>query len=58
MDREEGERRGDLSESSAMPGSIPSMAVKKKQSIIPPSQGPLSTCTIESQRVGNRSEGG
>ncbi|CAJ1074492.1 ensconsin-like isoform X1 [Xyrichtys novacula] len=31
-----------------MPGSIPSMAVQKK-SVIPPSQGPLSTRTIESQ---------
>ncbi|KAM4540245.1 ensconsin isoform 1-T1 [Fundulus diaphanus] len=39
-----------------MPGSIPSMAVQKK-SVIPPPQGPLSTCTIKSQRVGNRSEG-
>nr|XP_019962586.1 PREDICTED: ensconsin-like isoform X3 [Paralichthys olivaceus] len=36
-----------------MPGSIPSMAVQKKQSGIPPSQGPLSTRTIESQRKGN-----
>ncbi|KAM4723685.1 uncharacterized protein map7a isoform 4-T4 [Anableps anableps] len=40
-----------------MPGSIPSMAVQKKQSVIPPSQGPLSTCTIERQRVGSRCEG-
>ncbi|XP_041828379.1 ensconsin isoform X2 [Melanotaenia boesemani] len=39
-----------------MPGLIPSMAVQKKQSAIPPSQGPLSTRTIASQRVGNRSE--
>ncbi|KAK2826547.1 hypothetical protein Q5P01_020761 [Channa striata] len=29
------------------------MAVQKKQSVIPPSQGPLSTRTIESQRKGN-----
>ncbi|XP_035023082.1 ensconsin isoform X1 [Hippoglossus stenolepis] len=36
-----------------MPGSIPSMAVQKKQSGIPPSQGPLSTRTIESQGKGN-----
>ncbi|XP_026195203.1 ensconsin isoform X2 [Anabas testudineus] len=36
-----------------MPGSIRSMAVQKKQSVIPPSQGPLSTRTIESQRRGN-----
>ncbi|XP_036006756.1 ensconsin isoform X1 [Fundulus heteroclitus] len=40
-----------------MPGSIPSMAVQKKKSVIPPPQGPLSTCTIKSQRVGNKSEG-
>ncbi|XP_047201778.1 ensconsin isoform X2 [Girardinichthys multiradiatus] len=40
-----------------MPGSIPSMAVQKKQNVLPPSQGPLSTCTFESRRVGNRSEG-
>ncbi|XP_017277027.1 ensconsin isoform X3 [Kryptolebias marmoratus] len=40
-----------------MPGSVPSMAVQKKQGVIPPSQGPLSTRTIESQRVGNRSDG-
>ncbi|CAG5866706.1 unnamed protein product [Menidia menidia] len=39
-----------------MPGSVPSMAVQKKQSVIPPSQGPLSTRTIKSQRVGNRLE--
>ncbi|XP_055361957.1 MAP7 domain-containing protein 2 isoform X2 [Betta splendens] len=39
-----------------MPGSKPSMAVKKKQSAIPPSQGPLSTRTIQSQRGGNRAE--
>ncbi|KAM6912223.1 ensconsin [Xenentodon cancila] len=32
------------------------MAVQKKQSVTPPSQGPLSTRTIESQRVGNRPE--
>nr|XP_020483514.1 ensconsin-like isoform X1 [Labrus bergylta]XP_020483521.1 ensconsin-like isoform X1 [Labrus bergylta] len=40
-----------------MPGSIPSMAVQKK-SVIPPSQGPLSTRTIEkgSQKKGNASE--
>ncbi|CAK6966001.1 ensconsin-like [Scomber scombrus] len=36
-----------------MPGSIPSMAVQKKQSVIPPSQGPLSQHIIESQRKGN-----
>eukprot|EP00064_Thunnus_orientalis_P012953 superscaffoldBa00002049_g12989 len=36
-----------------MPGSIPSMAVQKKQSVIPPSQGPLSKHAIESQRKGN-----
>ncbi|XP_062253333.1 ensconsin-like isoform X1 [Platichthys flesus] len=36
-----------------MPGSIPSMAVQKKQSGIPPSQGPLSTRTIERQGKGN-----
>uniref|UniRef100_A0A3P8SM35 Microtubule-associated protein 7a n=1 Tax=Amphiprion percula TaxID=161767 RepID=A0A3P8SM35_AMPPE len=41
-----------------MPGSIPSMAVQKKQSVIPPSQGPLSTRTIQSQRKGNRAENG
>ncbi|XP_015251454.1 PREDICTED: ensconsin-like [Cyprinodon variegatus] len=40
-----------------MQSSIRSMAVQKKQSEIPPSQGPLSTCTIESQRAGSRSEG-
>ncbi|XP_035529307.1 ensconsin [Morone saxatilis] len=39
-----------------MPGSISSMAVEKKQSVIPPSQGPLSTRTVESQRKGNGSE--
>ncbi|XP_028251421.1 ensconsin isoform X2 [Parambassis ranga] len=37
-----------------MPGLVPSMAVQKKQ--IPPSQGPLSTRTIQSQRKGVRSE--
>ncbi|XP_033499572.2 uncharacterized protein map7a isoform X3 [Epinephelus lanceolatus] len=36
-----------------MPGSKPSMAVQKKHSGIPPSQGPLSTRTIESQRKKN-----
>ncbi|XP_023122877.1 ensconsin isoform X3 [Amphiprion ocellaris] len=41
-----------------MPGSIPSMAVQKKQSVIPPSQGPLSTRTIQSQRKGNGAENG
>ncbi|XP_014824447.1 PREDICTED: ensconsin-like isoform X4 [Poecilia mexicana] len=46
-----------MRESSAMPGSIPSMAVQKKQSVVPPSQGPLSTSTIDSQRVGHRPEG-
>ncbi|KAM6968717.1 uncharacterized protein map7a isoform 3-T3 [Tautogolabrus adspersus] len=51
------ERRGVLCESIGMPGSIPSMAVQKK-SVIPPSQGPLSTRTIEkgSQKKGNASE--
>uniref|UniRef100_A0A1A8HB27 Microtubule-associated protein 7 n=1 Tax=Nothobranchius korthausae TaxID=1143690 RepID=A0A1A8HB27_9TELE len=39
-----------------MPGSVPSMAVQKKQSVIPPSQGPLPTRTIESHRTGNKSE--
>uniref|UniRef100_A0A087YJ79 Ensconsin n=1 Tax=Poecilia formosa TaxID=48698 RepID=A0A087YJ79_POEFO len=33
------------------------MAVQKKQSVVPPSQGPLSTSTIDSQRVGHRPEG-
>ncbi|XP_034076504.1 ensconsin-like isoform X3 [Gymnodraco acuticeps] len=37
-----------------MPGSKASMAVQKKH--IPPSQGPLSTRTIESQRKSNASE--
>ncbi|XP_043998472.1 ensconsin isoform X2 [Gambusia affinis] len=46
-----------MRESTAMPGSIPSMAVQKKQSAVPPSQGPLSTSTIKSQRVGHRPEG-
>uniref|UniRef100_A0A1A8FIE0 Microtubule-associated protein 7 n=1 Tax=Nothobranchius korthausae TaxID=1143690 RepID=A0A1A8FIE0_9TELE len=32
------------------------MAVQKKQSVIPPSQGPLPTRTIESHRTGNKSE--
>nr|XP_046268764.1 ensconsin isoform X3 [Scatophagus argus] len=36
-----------------MPSSVASMAVQKKQSVIPPSQGPLSTRTIESQRKKN-----
>ncbi|XP_005477388.1 ensconsin isoform X5 [Oreochromis niloticus] len=39
-----------------MPGSVHSMAVQKKQCVIPPSQGPLSTRTIESQRKRNRYE--
>ncbi|XP_022605890.1 ensconsin-like isoform X2 [Seriola dumerili] len=39
-----------------MPGSIPTMAVQKKQSVIPPSQGPLSSRTIDSQRKRNGSE--
>ncbi|XP_047467925.1 ensconsin-like isoform X2 [Mugil cephalus] len=39
-----------------MPGSIPSMAVQKKQSVIPPSQGPIPTRTVEIQRRGNRTE--
>ncbi|XP_029900998.1 ensconsin-like isoform X2 [Myripristis murdjan] len=39
-----------------MPGSVPSMAVQKKQSVTPPSQGPLSTYTIESQRKRNGSK--
>uniref|UniRef100_UPI003AAAEB15 ensconsin n=1 Tax=Centroberyx gerrardi TaxID=166262 RepID=UPI003AAAEB15 len=38
-----------------MPGSVPSMAVQKKQSVVPPSQGPLSTRIIESQKKGNGS---
>ncbi|XP_056249244.1 ensconsin isoform X1 [Seriola aureovittata] len=38
-----------------MPGSIPTMAVQKKQSVIPPSQGPLSSRTIDSQRKRNGS---
>ncbi|XP_054913346.1 MAP7 domain-containing protein 2 isoform X5 [Poeciliopsis prolifica] len=46
-----------MRESTAMPGSIPSMAVQKKQSVVPPSQGPLSTSTVQSQRVGHRPEG-
>ncbi|XP_017157924.1 ensconsin isoform X2 [Poecilia reticulata] len=46
-----------MRESIAMPGSIPSMAVQKKQSVVPPSQGPLSTSTIDNQRVGHRPEG-
>lgn len=46
-----------MRESIGMPGLIPSMAVQKKHSAIPPSQGPFSTRTITSQRVGNRSEG-
>uniref|UniRef100_A0A1A8M064 Microtubule-associated protein 7 n=1 Tax=Nothobranchius pienaari TaxID=704102 RepID=A0A1A8M064_9TELE len=32
------------------------MAVQKMQSVIPPSQGPLPTRTIESHRTGNKSE--
>ncbi|XP_039992905.1 ensconsin isoform X2 [Xiphias gladius] len=36
-----------------MPSLIPSMAVQKKHTVVPPSQGPLSTHTIESQRNGN-----
>ncbi|CAN9502365.1 unnamed protein product [Ophioblennius macclurei] len=32
------------------------MAVQKKQSVVPPSQGPLSTRTIENLRKGNRSQ--
>ncbi|XP_019133452.2 ensconsin [Larimichthys crocea] len=39
-----------------MPGSIPSMAVQKKQSVIPSSQGPLSSRSVESKRKGNGSE--
>ncbi|XP_029983285.1 ensconsin isoform X2 [Sphaeramia orbicularis] len=39
-----------------MPSSILSMAVQKKQSVVPPSQGPLSTRTIESQRKGKASD--
>ncbi|XP_038585056.1 ensconsin-like isoform X2 [Micropterus salmoides] len=39
-----------------MPGSKPSMAVQKKQSLIPSSQGPLSTRTIEAQRKRNGNE--
>lgn len=45
-----GERRGVLSVSIGMPGSIPTMAVQKKQSVIPPSQGPLSSRTVDSQK--------
>lgn len=41
-----------------MPGSISSMAVQKKQSVVPPSQGPLSTRTIQSQRKGNKADNG
>ncbi|XP_029973340.1 ensconsin [Salarias fasciatus] len=52
---EEERQEGVLSHSIGIPGSIPSMAVQKKQSVVPPSQGPLSTRTIESQRKGNRS---
>uniref|UniRef100_A0A3Q3K911 Uncharacterized protein n=1 Tax=Monopterus albus TaxID=43700 RepID=A0A3Q3K911_MONAL len=36
-----------------MPGSVPSMAVQKKQSADPPSQGPLSTRTTDRPRKGN-----
>ncbi|KAM3594171.1 uncharacterized protein V6R79_003561 [Siganus canaliculatus] len=39
-----------------MPGSVPSMAVQKKQSAVPPSQGPLSAYTIENQRKANGPE--
>ncbi|XP_037603221.1 ensconsin isoform X3 [Sebastes umbrosus] len=39
-----------------MPGSKPSMAVQKKHSDVPPSQGPLSTRTIESLKKRNGSE--
>ncbi|KAM4625068.1 uncharacterized protein map7a [Polymixia lowei] len=39
-----------------MPGSVPSMAVQKKQSVIPPSLGPLSARTIDSQRKVNGSK--
>ncbi|TKS86963.1 Ensconsin Epithelial microtubule-associated protein of 115 kDa [Collichthys lucidus] len=39
-----------------MPGSIPSMAVQKKQSVIPSSQGPLSSRSVDSKRKGNGSE--
>ncbi|XP_059209885.1 ensconsin [Centropristis striata] len=39
-----------------MPGSKPSMAVQKKHSDIPPSRGPLSTHTIDSQKKKNRLE--
>ncbi|XP_047193734.1 ensconsin-like isoform X1 [Scophthalmus maximus] len=39
-----------------MPASRPSMAVQKKQSVIPPSQGPLSRRIIDGQRKGNGSE--
>ncbi|XP_028293460.1 ensconsin isoform X2 [Gouania willdenowi] len=47
---------GGLSQSIGMPASVYSMAVQKKQSVIPPSQGPLSTRTIESQKKTNRLE--
>ncbi|KAG7510551.1 ensconsin-like isoform X1 [Solea senegalensis] len=36
-----------------MPASVSSMAVQKKQIVIPPSQGPFSSRTIESQKKGN-----
>lgn len=48
------ERRRVLTESSGMPASVPSMAVQK--SVIPPSRGPLSAYTIESQRKSNGHE--
>ncbi|XP_034050773.1 ensconsin-like [Thalassophryne amazonica] len=36
-----------------MPGSVPIMAVQKKQSSIPPSPGPFAAWTAENQRKGN-----
>lgn len=36
-----------------MPGSVSSMAVQKRQSVIPPSQGPFSPRTAESHRREN-----
>lgn len=60
------EKREDFRGSPGIPGSVRSMAVQKKQgvippsvippSVIPPSQGPLSARTTDSRRVGNRSE--
>ncbi|XP_037550765.1 ensconsin-like [Nematolebias whitei] len=49
-------KREDFRGSPGIPGSVRSMAVQKKQGVIPPSQGPLSARTTDSRRVGNRSE--